>query len=68
MSDDDASELIREIAAAHGVALDRDDPVLILQTATRKILQDTRSKQVAGRCEARSRRQRTPRRDRQRQT
>jgi transcriptional activator TraM len=37
---DDALDLIREIAAEHGVALDRNDPVLILQTATRKILQD----------------------------
>jgi hypothetical protein len=37
---DDALDLIREIAAEHGVALDRSDPVLILQTATRKILQD----------------------------
>jgi Transcriptional activator TraM len=37
---DDAVELLREIAAEHGVALDRGDPVLILQTATRRIVQN----------------------------
>ena len=36
---DDALDLIREIATEHGVALDRSDPVLILQTATKRVLQ-----------------------------
>jgi transcriptional activator TraM len=36
----DAIDLIREITAEHGVALDRSDPVLILQTATKRILQE----------------------------
>lgn len=40
MSDDGIKELIREIAAQHGVAVDRDDPILILHTATRIIVQD----------------------------
>lgn len=33
------SELIRELAVEHGVALDRGDPILVLQTATRRILE-----------------------------
>lgn len=40
MSDDAIKDLIREIAAQHGVAVDRSDPILILHTATRIILQD----------------------------
>lgn len=36
----DPTALIREIAAEHGVVLDRDDPILVMQTATRRILQD----------------------------
>jgi len=40
VSDDGIKDLIREIAAEHGVALDRDDPILILHTATRIIVRD----------------------------
>lgn len=36
---DDVNELIRELAVEHGVALDRGDPILVLQTATRRILE-----------------------------
>jgi vacuolar-type H+-ATPase subunit H len=36
---DDVSDLIRELAVEHGVALDRSDPILVLQTATRRILE-----------------------------
>lgn len=33
------NDLIRELAVDHGVALDRGDPILVLQTATRRILE-----------------------------
>ena len=36
---DDVTDLIRELAVEHGVALDRSDPILVLQTATRRILE-----------------------------
>ena len=36
---DDVNDLIRELAVEHGVALDRGDPILVLQTATRRILE-----------------------------
>jgi hypothetical protein len=36
---DDVSELIRELAVEHGVALDRSDPILVLHTATRRIVE-----------------------------
>jgi hypothetical protein len=36
---DDVNDLIRELAIEHGVALDRGDPILVLQTATRRILE-----------------------------
>lgn len=36
---DDVSELIRELAVEHGVALDRSDPILVLHTATRRIIE-----------------------------
>lgn len=38
MGDTDA--LIKEIAAKHGIALGRDDPILILQTLNAKLLED----------------------------
>ncbi len=37
---DDVTDLIRELAVEHGVALDRGDPILVLQTATRRILEN----------------------------
>ena len=33
-------ELIREIAAKHGIAVGRDDPILILQTLNKRLLED----------------------------
>lgn len=36
---DDISDMIRELAVEHGVALERGDPILVLQTATRRILE-----------------------------
>ena len=36
---DDVTDLIRELAVEHGVALDRSDPILVLQTATKRILE-----------------------------
>jgi hypothetical protein len=36
---EDVSELIRELAVEHGVALDRSDPILVLHTATRRIIE-----------------------------
>lgn len=40
MNDDQLGELIREIAVKHGVAVGRDDPILILQTINMKLLKD----------------------------
>ena len=34
-------ELIKEIAAKHGIAVSRDDPILILQTINTRLLQDS---------------------------
>jgi hypothetical protein len=33
-------ELIREIAAKHGIAVGRDDPILILQTLNKRLLEN----------------------------
>ena len=33
-------ELIREIAAKHGIAVGRDDPILILQTLNKRLMED----------------------------
>jgi hypothetical protein len=38
---DPVEELIREIAAKHGIAVSRDDPILILQTINTRLLQDS---------------------------
>ena len=38
---DQIDELIREIAAKHGVAVARDDPILILQTINNRLLLDS---------------------------
>ena len=37
---DQVEELIKEIAAKHGIAVSRDDPILILQTINNRLLQD----------------------------
>ena len=38
---DAVEELIKEIAAKHGIAVSRDDPILILQTINTRLLQDS---------------------------
>jgi hypothetical protein len=38
---DPVEELIKEIAAKHGIAVSRDDPILILQTINTRLLQDS---------------------------
>jgi cell division septum initiation protein DivIVA len=38
---DQVEELIREIAAKHGIAVSRDDPILILQTINNRLMQDS---------------------------
>ena len=44
---DPVEELIKEIAAKHGIAVSRDDPILILQTINTRLLQDSaRAQQV----------------------
>lgn len=40
-------EIIREIAAKHGVAVARDDPILILQTINNRLLLDSAKAQQA---------------------
>jgi len=44
---DDIDALIREIAAQHGVAVGRDDPILILQTLNRRLAADSAKAQQA---------------------
>lgn len=38
---DHIEELIKEIAVKHGVAVGRDDPILILQTINARLMQDS---------------------------
>lgn len=38
---DRIEELIREIAHIHGIAVARDDPILVLQTINNRLLQDS---------------------------
>lgn len=38
---DQNEELIREIATKHGIAVSRDDPILILQTINNRLLMDS---------------------------
>jgi DNA-binding FadR family transcriptional regulator len=45
--DNQLDELIREIAAKHGVAVSRDDPILILQTINSRLLNDSAALQKA---------------------
>ena len=48
MNDDNAlGEMIKEIAAKHGIALGRDDPILILQTLNNRLLQYNQKVQQA---------------------
>jgi len=44
---DQVEELIKEIAAKHGIAVSRDDPILILQTINARLMQDSAKAQQA---------------------
>lgn len=41
MSDERISEVIKDIAARHGIAVGRDDPILILMTMNDRLARDT---------------------------
>lgn len=43
----DVEDLVREIAARHGVAVGRDDPILILHTLNERLAADTAAAQEA---------------------
>ncbi|NGZ07884.1 MAG: conjugal transfer protein TraM [Nitrospira sp. LK70] len=43
MGDDPTDKLLHEIASKHGVALDREDPILIVQTLHMRLLAESRS-------------------------
>ncbi len=47
MGDDRTDDLLKEIASKHGVALDREDPILIVQTMHTRLLTESRSAQQA---------------------
>lgn len=38
---DQVEELIKEIAAKHGIAVSRDDPIMVLQTINSRLMQDS---------------------------
>lgn len=42
---DPVDELLKEIAAKHGIAVGRDDPLLILQTINARLMQDSAKSQ-----------------------
>lgn len=42
---DKIEETIKEIAAKHGIAVGRDDPILILQTLNERLMQDSAAAQ-----------------------
>ena len=44
---DQTEELLREIAAKHGLAVSRDDPILVLQTINSRLMQDGAKAQQA---------------------
>lgn len=44
---DKIEDTIREIAAKHGIAVGRDDPILILQTINERLMQDSAAAQSA---------------------
>lgn len=44
---DKIEEIIREIATKHGIAVSRDDPILILQTINNRLLADSAKAQQA---------------------
>jgi len=46
-TDEKIEQLIREIASKHGIAVARDDPILVLQTINHRLLQDSVDAQQA---------------------
>lgn len=44
---DKIEETIKEIAATHGIAVGRDDPILILQTINNRLMQESAAAQQA---------------------
>ncbi len=44
---DQLEELIKEIAVKHGIAVSRDDPILVLQTINNRLMQDSSKAQQA---------------------
>lgn len=44
---DQVEELIKEIAAKHGIAVSRNDPILVLQTINNRLMQDSSKAQQA---------------------
>lgn len=46
-ADEKIEQLIREIASKHGIAVARDDPILVLQTINHRLLQDSVAAQQA---------------------
>lgn len=42
---DRIEEIIKEIAVKHGIAVGRDDPIMILQTINERLMQDTAAAQ-----------------------
>mgnify|MGYP000750540870 CR=1 FL=1 len=44
-SDDKIEETIKAIAARHGIAVSRDDPILVLQTINDRLMQDSQAAQ-----------------------
>lgn len=46
-TDEKIEQLIREIASKHGIAVARDDPILVLQTINHRLLQDSVAAQQA---------------------
>lgn len=47
MGEDPTDDLLKEIASKHGVALDREDPILMVQTMHARLLAESRSAQHA---------------------
>ena len=45
--DDQIEALIREIAQKHGIVVGRDDPIFVLQTINRRLMQDSAKAQQA---------------------
>jgi hypothetical protein len=44
---DQVDELIKEIAAKHGIAVSRDDPIMVMQTINHRLMQDSLKAQQA---------------------